>query len=133
MVKHNAVEARSGHSPASRPTGRWLLPVAGGGLGVAALIAHFGIGGALMHVGLPAALAYFGLGAAPGNVGGALVIVIVAVIAVKLLVVSGVFAGAVGARRGWQRHRSHEADQRIAGERHAGSNQHGVDATRADG
>ena len=133
MTKHDAFEARTGHSPAGRPAGRWLLPVAGGGVGVAALLVHLGIGGALMHVGLPAALAYFGLGAAPGNLGGALAIGMAAVIAMKLLVVFGVFPGTFGARHGWQRRRSHDADQCVAGERHAGSNNHGADATRAGG
>src|SRR5215216_1762686 len=100
-----------GRSPTDRPGLRRLLPIAGGGVAVAAVLAHFAGGGLLMHVGVPALLAYLGFGAASTNLGGALVLGIVAVVAIKLLMVLGVFGGAFGARQWWQHRRSHEADQ----------------------
>lgn len=74
MLTHETHERRS---PTGRPGRHRLLPIAGGGVAVAAALAHLG--------------------------GGALVIGIVAVVAIKLLVVFGVFKGAVGARRGLRR------------------------------
>ena len=85
-------------TPRTSPGRHRLLPIAGGGLAIAALLAHLGGGAMLMHVGLPALLAYLGLGAGPANLtGGALVAGIVVVVAVNLLLV-------FGARR-WLRHR----------------------------
>ena len=101
MMTH---ETHQGRSSAGRSGLRHLLPIAGITAAVVAAVAHFGVGGLLMHVGLPAALAYFGLGAALPELGaGALVIGIVGVVAIKLLLVFGVFKGAFGARRWWRR------------------------------
>lgn len=100
MITHKMLQTPS---PAGRPGRHRLLPIAGGGVAVAAL-AHLGGGALAMHVGIPAALAYFGLETALPNLGGgALTIGIVAVVAIKLLVVFGVFGGAFGARRWLQR------------------------------
>ena len=83
-------EAKESRSPADQPVRHRLLPIAGGGVIVAALLAHLGGGALLMHVGLPAVLVSLGLGAGVVNLGaGALAICIVVVIAVKLLVVFG--------------------------------------------
>lgn len=100
MMTHEAHEVRS---PEDRPRLRRLLPIAGGGVALAAVLAHLGGGALLMHVGLPAVAAYLGLGAGPANLGGgALVIGIVAVVAMNLLLV-------LGTRR-WSRHQRAHAD-----------------------
>jgi hypothetical protein len=99
MMRHQAQEGRS---PAGRPRLLRLLPIAGGGVAIGALLAHVGGGALLMHVGLPAVLAYFGLSVAPANLGGgALVIGIMATTAMMLLLVFG--AGRW--LRQWLRHR----------------------------
>ncbi len=83
-------EANEGQAPADRPGHHRLLPIAGGSVVVAAMLAHLGGGALLMHVGLPALLVSLGLGGAFNNLGsGAIVLGIVAVVAVKLLVVFG--------------------------------------------
>ena len=93
MMTH---EAHEGRSPAGRPRHHRLLPIVGGGVAVAAVLAHLAGGGVLMHVGLPALLVHLGLGAAPTNLaGGALLVGLVAVITIKLLFV-------IGATRHWR-------------------------------
>ena len=64
MMTHEAHEVRS---PEGRPRLHRLLPIAGGGVALAAVLAHLGGGALLMHVGLPAVVAYLGLGAGPAN------------------------------------------------------------------
>lgn len=91
-------EAQEDRSPAGRPGSHRLLPIAGSGVAVAAVLAHFGGGAVLMHVGLPAVLVYLGGGAVLAYLGGgALVVGIVAVVVMMPLLV-------FGARR-WLRHR----------------------------
>ena len=83
-------EAHEGRSPAGRPGVHRLLPIVGSGVAVAAVLAHLGGGGMIMHVGLPALLVYLGLGGVPTNLaGGALLVALAAVITVKLLFVFG--------------------------------------------
>jgi hypothetical protein len=95
MMTH---EADEGRSPAARSRRHRLLPIAGGGLAVAAVLAHLGGGALVMHVGLPAVLVYLGLGATLGSLsGGALLIGIVMIAVTMLLVIFGA--------RHWVRHR----------------------------
>src|SRR5829696_5158400 len=95
MMSH---EAQERGSPAGRPGRHRLLPLAGGGVAVAAVLAHLGGGGLVMHVGLPAALVYLGLGGTLGSLsGGALAIGIVMIAVITLLMIFGV--------RHWVRHR----------------------------
>ena len=87
MMTH---EAQEGRSPAGLPGRHRLLPIAGGGVAIAAVLAHLGGGGLVMHVGLPAALVYLGLGGTLGNLSdGALVIGIVTIAVMMLLVIFG--------------------------------------------
>lgn len=96
-------EMPDGQSHAARATRHRLLPIAGGGVAAAALLAQFGGGALVMHVGLPAVLAYFGLGAAVPTLGaGALVVGIVVAVGLKLLVF-GVFGGVFGGRQWFRR------------------------------
>jgi hypothetical protein len=91
-------ETQEGRSPPGRPGRHRLLPIAGGGVAVAAVLAHLGGGALVMHVGLPAALVYLGLGGTRGNLSnGVLVIGIVAIVVMMLLVIFGA--------RHWVRHR----------------------------
>ena len=95
MMTH---ETQEGQSHTGRAGRHRLLPIAGGGVAVAAVLAHLGGGGLLMHVGLPAALVYLGLGGTRGNLsGGTLAIGIVAIAILMLLVVFGA--------RHWVQHR----------------------------
>jgi hypothetical protein len=95
MMAH---EAQEGRSLAGRPGRHRLLPMVGGGVAIAAVLAHLGGGALVMHVGLPAALVYLGLGGTLGNLSdGALVMGIVAIAVMMLLVIFG--------RRHWVRHR----------------------------
>ncbi len=91
-------ETDKSRSPAARPKRHRLLPIAGGGVAVAAALAHLGGGALVMHVGLPAALVYLGLGGTLGSLsGGALLIGTVTIAVVMLLVIFGA--------RQWLRHR----------------------------
>ena len=91
-------KAHDDRSPTGRPGRHRLLPFAGGGVAVVAVLAHLGGGALVMHVGLPAALVYLGLGGTPGSLsGGALLIGMVMIAVMTLLVI-------FGARR-WLRHR----------------------------
>jgi hypothetical protein len=84
--------------PTGRPGRHRLLPIAGGGVAVAAVLAHLGGGALVMHVGLPAALVYLGLGGTLGSLsGGALLIGIVMITVMMLLMIFGA--------RQWLRHR----------------------------
>ena len=85
-------EAHEGPSPAGHQRRHRWLPIAGGGVAVAAILAHMGGGAVLMHLGLGGVLANLGA--------GGLALGLAAVVAIKLLVVFGVF----GARR-WLRGR----------------------------
>ncbi len=77
-------------SPTGRPGRHRLLPIAGGGVAVAAVLAHLGGGALVMHVGLPAVLVYLGLGGTLGHLsGGALLIGIVKIAVVLMLVIFG--------------------------------------------
>jgi hypothetical protein len=85
-------------SSASRSQRHPLLSIAGGGVAVAAVLAHLGGGALVMHVGLPAALVYLGLGGTLGSFSGsALVIGIVMIAAIAPMVIFGA--------RHWLRHR----------------------------
>ena len=76
--------------PTSRPGRHRLLPLAGGGVAVAAVLAHLGGGALVMHVGLSAALVYLGLGGTLGILSdSAQVIGIVAIAFMALLFVFG--------------------------------------------
>jgi hypothetical protein len=88
MVPH---EGNEGRSVADRSKIQHLVPAAGIAAVVAAVLLHLGGGAVLVHAGLSGVLASLGLGS------GALVVVIVVIVAVKLTVV-------FGARR-WLRHR----------------------------
>jgi hypothetical protein len=88
MVPHEAHESRS---VADRPKIRHLVPAAGITAVVVAVLLHLGGGAVLVHAGLSGVLASLGLGS------GALMAVIVALIAVKLVIVFGL--------RRWLRHR----------------------------
>jgi len=88
MVPHEGYEGRS---IADHPKVRHLVPAAGITAVIVAVILHLGGGAVLVHAGLSGVLASLGLG------GGALVVVIVAIVAVKLVVVFGL--------RRWLRHR----------------------------
>jgi choline-glycine betaine transporter len=87
MVPHEGHESRS---DADRPKVRHLVPAAGITAVVVAVLLHLGGGAVLVHAGLSGVLASLGLGS------GAFMVVIVAIIAVKLVVVFGL--------RRWLRH-----------------------------
>ncbi len=82
--------------PSSRRSGDYrLLPIAGTGAALVAVLVHLAGGAAVVHLGLAAVLAYFGVHV--GSLGGAaLLVVVAAVIGIKLLLV-------FGARRWWHR------------------------------
>ena len=61
MMTHEAHEDRPA---ADRPGPHRLLPIVGGGVAIAAVLAHLGGGALVMHVGVPALLVYLGLGGA---------------------------------------------------------------------
>jgi hypothetical protein len=83
-------EADTGRSPAGRPRRHRLLPIAGGGVAAAAVLAHLGGGALVMHVGLPTALVYLVRGGTLGSLSdGAQIIVIVTIAVMMLLVVFG--------------------------------------------
>jgi hypothetical protein len=87
MMTH---EADTGRSPKTRPGHHRLLPIVGGGVAVAVVLAHLGGGALVMHVGLPAALVLLGLDGPLENFsGGALLIGIVPIAAMMLLLVFG--------------------------------------------
>lgn len=87
MMTH---EADTGRSPETRPGHHRLLPIAGGGVALAVVLAHLGGGALVMHVGLPAALVYFGLDGSLENLnGGALFIGIVTIAVMMLPLVFG--------------------------------------------
>jgi hypothetical protein len=88
-------EAQEGRSPPPGSGGHRLLPIAGIGAALVAVLVHLGGGAAVMHLGLAAVLAYFGVHV--GSLGGAsLLLVVAAVIGIKLLLI-------FGARRWWHR------------------------------
>jgi hypothetical protein len=92
-------EAQEGRSPPRRSGLHRLLPVAGITAAIVALVGHFVLGGALMHVALPALLVYLGL----AKLGAGMLVVGLAVaVTLKLLVAFGAF-------RWWQQGRSHAA------------------------
>lgn len=80
MTPHEANEFQP---PVGDAGHRRLLPLVGGGVVGAAVLAHFLGGGLLMHVGLPALLVYLGFG------GGALLVALAAIVAIKLLMIVG--------------------------------------------
>jgi ubiquinone/menaquinone biosynthesis C-methylase UbiE len=85
MATHEAAENRP---PAGQSAPQRLLPKAGVGVAVVAVLAHLVGGGALMHLGLGAVLMQAGLGASLANLGlggGALLLVLVAFMAIKML------------------------------------------------
>ena len=87
MMMHEADKSRS---PAARLGRHRLIPIAGGGVALATVLAHLGGGALVMHVSLPAALVYLGLGGTLGNLsGGALVIGIMTVAVMLSLLVFG--------------------------------------------
>lgn len=88
MVPHDGDEGRS---VADHPKVQHLVPAAGITAVVVAVLLHLGGGAVLVHDGLSGVPASLGLGS------GALVVVIVAIIAVKLVVVFGL--------QRWLRHR----------------------------
>ena len=79
-------EAHEGRSAAGRSGRHRLLPIAGGIVAVVAVLAHLGLGAAVVT-----------------NLGGGALMVGLAVVAVKLLLVFG--AGRWLRHRGWLRHR----------------------------
>ena len=79
-------EAHEGRSPAGRPVRHRLLPIAGGIVAVAAVLAHLGLGAAVV-----------------ANLGGGALMVGLAAVAVKVLLVLG--AGRWLRHRDWLRHR----------------------------
>jgi hypothetical protein len=84
-------ESDTGRSPETRPRRHRLLPIAGGGVAVAVVLAHLGSGALVMHVGLPAALVYLGLDGPLQNLNsGVLLIGIVTIAVMMLRVVFGV-------------------------------------------
>ena len=90
-------ETQEGCSPPGRPGRHRLLPIAGGGVAVAAVLAHLGGGALVMHVGLPAALVYLGLGGTLRSLSGSALLIGIVTIAIMLLVIFGA--------RHWLRHR----------------------------
>jgi hypothetical protein len=81
-------EVQENRTPAGHLRRHRLLPIVGGGVAVAAVLAHLVGGGVLMHVGLPALLVSLGLGAAPTHLAaGALLVGLAAIITIKLLIV----------------------------------------------
>jgi choline-glycine betaine transporter len=80
MVQHEGHERRS---VADRPQVQHLVPAAGITAVFVAVLLHLGGGAVLVHAGLSGVLASVGLGS------GALAVLIVAIIAVKLVVVLG--------------------------------------------
>src|SRR5829696_3826330 len=87
MMTHKAHDEPS---PTGSPRHHRLLPLAGGSLAIAAVLAHLGGGALVMHAGLPAALVYLGLGGTRGSLsGGALLIGIVMIAVMMMLVIFG--------------------------------------------
>jgi hypothetical protein len=80
MMTHETHEDRP---VADRPGSHRLLPIVGGGVAVAAVLAHLGGGALVMHVGIPALLVYLGLGG-----GSAIGIVTVAIMMPLLIFVA---------------------------------------------
>ena len=84
-------EGNEGRSVADRPKVQHLVPAAGIAAVVVAVLLHVGDGPVLVHAGLSGVFASLGVGS------GALVAVIVVIVAVKLAVVFGA--------QHWLRHR----------------------------
>ena len=91
-------KAHNEPSTTGSPKRHRLLSLAGGGVAVAAVLAHLGGGALVMHVGLPAALVYLDLGGTLGGLSGGALLIGIVMIAVTMLLV-------IFRARHWVRHR----------------------------